>query len=215
MRRKTAVKPQPPHGMANSLRLIDEFVAVAAPVTEKVTVHLAIVAIGHAAEHAVAFAGDRVAAYAAVDADRRRRLQVPLARVVPLERLVGKHARRADFDQVSGEFAFQDAVLVGAREGYYGECKFSIDLDTPSYLKMDRNSIKGLFGKFNPSSGDLVLSKNGELLGIMANNTYCLRIRDFKAVATFRFRQDLREQHTGQTLARFASYVISLPFNLQ
>ena len=50
----------------------------------------------------------------------------------------------------------QDAVLVGAREGYYGESKFQIDLSTPNYVKMDRNSFKGLFGKFNPSRGDLV-----------------------------------------------------------
>ena len=28
-------------------------------------------------------------------------------------------------------FKFQDAVLVGAREGYYGECQFQIDLSTP------------------------------------------------------------------------------------
>jgi hypothetical protein len=63
-------------------------------------------------------------------------------------------------------FKFQDAVLIGARDGYYGECRFEIDLATPQYLKLDRNFIKGLFGKFNPSSGDLVFSKKGEVLGI-------------------------------------------------
>ena len=78
----------------------------------------------------------------------------------------------------SDPFKFQDAVLVGAREGYYGECKFEIDLTTPEYLKLDRSLLKGLFGKFNPSRGDLVFSKTGELLGIMANSTYCLMIRN-------------------------------------
>jgi hypothetical protein len=52
-------------------------------------------------------------------------------------------------------FKFQDAVLVGAGEGYYGECKFEIDLSAPAYLKLDRSVLKGLFGKFNPSRGDL------------------------------------------------------------
>lgn len=112
-------------------------------------------------------------------------------------------------------YKFQDAVLVGAREGYYGECKFQIDLSTPDYLKMDHNSLKGLFGKFNPSSGDLVFSKNGQLLGIMANNSHCLLIRDFKSVVTFRFGQDLREQHTGATLSRFYAHLLSMPFRLQ
>src|SRR5260370_23436787 len=65
---------------------------------------------------------------------------------------------------VSSEpFKFQDAVLVGAREGYYGECKFELDLTTPGYVKLDRSVLRGLFGKFNPSRGDLVFSKMGEL----------------------------------------------------
>src|SRR5438093_3934257 len=85
----------------------------------------------------------------------------------------------------SDPFKFQDAVLVGAREGYYGECKFEIDLTTPEYVKLDNSFLKGLFGKFNPSRGDLVFSKTGELLGIMANSTYCLMIRNFYGAASF------------------------------
>ena len=115
----------------------------------------------------------------------------------------------------SDPFKFQDAVLVGAREGYYGECKFQIDLTTPEYLKMDHNSLKGLFGKFNPSRGDLVFSRNGELLGVMANNTYCMMIHNFDATATFRFGQDVRDQHTGDTLSRLYSSVAQLPSKLQ
>ena len=39
---------------------------------------------------------------------------------------------------------FQDAVLIGADEGYYGECDFQIDLNTPHYLKLDHDFLKGL-----------------------------------------------------------------------
>lgn len=112
-------------------------------------------------------------------------------------------------------FKFQDAVLVGAREGYYGECKFQIELDTPDYVKLDRSLIRGLFGKFNPSRGDLVFSKTGELLGVMANSTFCLMIRNFDAAATFQFGQDVRAQRTGGTLARFYSDVYRMPMKLQ
>src|SRR5208283_574405 len=97
-------------------------------------------------------------------------------------------------------FVFQDAVVAGTRGDYYGECKFQIDAAAPRYLKMDHNSLKGLFGKFNPSSGDLVLSKSGELLGVMANNNYCAIIRRFEPAATFRFGLDGRNQETAQTL---------------
>src|SRR5207249_1416822 len=114
----------------------------------------------------------------------------------------------------SDPFKFQDAVLVGAKEGYYGECKFQIDLSTPEYVKLDHNFLKGLFGKFNPSRGDLVFSKTGELLGIMANNTYCLMLRSFNPAATFPFGQNLREQHTGATLSMLYLRVVAMPFKL-
>lgn len=112
-------------------------------------------------------------------------------------------------------FKFQEAVLVGAKEGYYGECRFQIDLSTPDYLKLDRSFLKGLFGKFNPSSGDLVFSRNGELLGVMANNTYCLMLQNFDSAATLRFGQDVRAQHTGGTLSQLYSVVAQLPLRLQ
>lgn len=112
-------------------------------------------------------------------------------------------------------FKFQDAVLIGTRENYYGECKFEIDVTTPDYLKIDRSVLKGLFGKFNPSRGDLVFSRTGQLLGIMANSTYCMMIRNFDPAATFQFGQDMRPQHTGGTLAALYAQVSQLPSKLQ
>jgi hypothetical protein len=112
-------------------------------------------------------------------------------------------------------FKFQDAVLVGATEDYYGECRFEIDVSTPGYVKLDRNALKGLFGKFNPSRGDFVFSKNGDLLGIMANNTYCLMLNNFGARATFQFGQDVRSQRTGSTLSQLYSSVLQMPLKLQ
>jgi hypothetical protein len=112
-------------------------------------------------------------------------------------------------------FKFQDAVLIGSSENYYGECRFEIDVTTPDYVKLDRSVLKGLFGKFNPSRGDLVFSKTGELLGVMANGTYCLMIRNFDAAATFQFGPDVRAQHTGTILSQLHSMVATMPFKLQ
>jgi hypothetical protein len=112
-------------------------------------------------------------------------------------------------------YVFQDAVVVGTRDNYYGECKFQIDVSTPQYLKMDHNSIKGLFGKFNPSSGDLVLSKSGELLGVKANNNYCAVIRRFETVATFQFGPNSRNQQTALTLSTLYTFVSEMPYKLQ
>jgi hypothetical protein len=106
-------------------------------------------------------------------------------------------------------------VLVGTQEPYYGECRFEIDLAAPDYVKLDRNLLRGLFGKFNPSRGDLVFSKTGELLGIMANGTYCLMIRNFDAGATFRFGDDVRGEHTGMILSQLYAQVVQFPLKLQ
>ena len=91
---------------------------------------------------------------------------------------------------------------MGANEGYYGECKLEVDLSTPGYARLDHNLLKGLFGKFNPSRGDLVFTRNGDLAGVMANGSYCLLLRNFDSAATFQFGSDVRDQHTGHTLAR-------------
>jgi hypothetical protein len=115
----------------------------------------------------------------------------------------------------SNPYQFQDAVLIGASKGYYGECNFQIEPNTPQYVKLDRSLLKGLFGKFNPSRGDLVFSRTGELLGIMVNNTYCLTIRRFAPGATLAFGQNLRGQHTGGTLSELYGYVFQLPPRLQ
>ena len=115
----------------------------------------------------------------------------------------------------SDPYKFQDAVLINADEGYYGTCSFQIDLTTPEYVKLDRSLLKGLFGKFNPSRGDLVFSHNGELLGVMANSSYCLMLHKFGAAGTLQFGQASRGQHTGSVLSEMFSYVFQLPTKLQ
>lgn len=112
-------------------------------------------------------------------------------------------------------FKFQDAVLVSAQEDYYGECKFQIDVRTPDYVKLDRSFVKGLFGKFNPSRGDLVFSRTGELLGIMANNSYCMVIRKYDSSATFQLGQNMRTQYLADALGRFYVAVTKMPAELQ
>jgi hypothetical protein len=115
----------------------------------------------------------------------------------------------------SDPYKFQDAVLVGANEGYYGQCNFQMELSTPQYVKLDRSLLKGLFGKFNPSRGDLVFSRAGELLGLMVNNTYCLTLHGFASARTIPFDRDLRDQSTGGTLARLSDQVFQMPMRLQ
>lgn len=134
---------------------------------------------------------------------------------IPVTEAQAKQLGSRVYNLAANPFKFQDAVLVGAREGYYGECKFQIDLATPQYVKMDRNLFKGIFGKFNPSRGDLVFTKTGEFLGLMVNSSYCVVVHNCKPYTTFQFGADVRSQHTGSVLARFFRMVSEMPFRLQ
>jgi hypothetical protein len=134
---------------------------------------------------------------------------------VPLTQAEAKQLGGTPYRASSEPFKFQDAVVVGSQEDYYGECSFQIDLAAPLYLKMERNSLKGLFGKFNPSRGDLVFSRTGELLGVMANSTYCMMIKNFNPTATLHFAQDVRSQQPAETLARLYTLIAKLPNKLQ
>lgn len=142
-------------------------------------------------------------------------LRDPRIILIPVTREEVKHLGVQAYRSASDPYKFQDAVLVGASEGYYGECRFQIDLSTPDYVRLDNSFMRGLFGKFNPTRGDLVLSRNGELLGIMANSTYCVMLRDFNIAATLTFAPDARTQNTGRTLSQLYSVITQLPPKLQ
>lgn len=142
-------------------------------------------------------------------------LRDPRVVLMPITKEQVKQLGVNTYKTAGDPYKFQDAVLVGATEGYYGECRFQIDLSTPDYVKLDNSFVKGIFGKFNPSRGDLVFSRNGELIGIMANNTYCLMLKNFNIAATVRFSQDVKAQNTGRTLSTLYSVLAQMPPRLQ
>lgn len=142
-------------------------------------------------------------------------LRDPRVVLIPVDAAETRQLACRVYRASSAPYKFEDAVLVGAREGYYGECRFQIDIATPGYVKLDRSVLKGLFGKFNPSSGDLVFSRTGELLGVMANDSYCMVLDNFYSAAGFRLGNDVRDQHTGSTLSAMYSMVMEMPSRLQ
>ncbi|MDE3098130.1 MAG: hypothetical protein KGJ88_01520 [Verrucomicrobiota bacterium] len=139
----------------------------------------------------------------------------PRVVLIPVSRRAARDLNCNVYRLSSDPYKFQDAVLVGANEDYYGQCNFQIDVATPQYVKLDRSLLKGLFGHFNPSRGDFVFSRTGELLGIMVNDTYCLTLHAFEPAATFAFNQSLKGRSTGGTLAQLYDGVFRLPQRLQ
>ena len=111
-------------------------------------------------------------------------------------------------------FKFTEAVLVNGGGKGYGEVGFKLDASQPSYVRVDNRFFKRLFGDFAPSRGDLVLSKTGELLGIMVNSDYCAVVNNFLPNKTITLG-DVSSQHTSDLLNALAGRKLALPLKLQ
>ncbi len=110
---------------------------------------------------------------------------------------------------------FPDALLISNGGAGYGEVSFKLDAAQPGFVRMDNRLMKRLFGDFSPSRGDLVLSKTGELLGIMVTSDYCAVINNFLPSKTIQTGEDITEQKTGAILDQMAARVRMLPFRMQ
>jgi chemotaxis protein histidine kinase CheA len=109
---------------------------------------------------------------------------------------------------------FPEALLISNGGAGYGEVAFKLDATMPGFVRMDNRLMKRMFGDFSPSRGDLVLSKTGELLGIMVNSDYCAVINNFLPSRTIQ-TGDAGDQKTGAILNEMAMRVRALPFRMQ
>jgi hypothetical protein len=83
-------------------------------------------------------------------------------------------------------FRFPDAVLISNGGNGYGEVPFKLDASLPGYVRMDNRLVRRLFGDFSPTRGDLVLSKTGDLLGVMVSSDLCVMVDSFAPAATLK-----------------------------
>lgn len=113
-------------------------------------------------------------------------------------------------------FKFTEAVLVNRGGKHYGEVEFKLNAATPGYVKM-RNRIlsRVLQGEFSPSTGDIVLSKTGEFLGVMVNSDYCAVLQTFETLPGYAFDEKTTTDMVRNRLVELDTRVSRLPFALQ
>tara|TARA_B100000959_G_scaffold282081_1_gene347686 strand:- start:133 stop:1872 length:1740 start_codon:yes stop_codon:yes gene_type:complete len=76
-------------------------------------------------------------------------------------------------------FKFPTAFIMSKNGEKFGTTDFYTDPNHKGYVKVDRIApLLNFGGKFTPTRGDLVFSRTGDLLGLMANNKYCLVIQN-------------------------------------
>jgi X-X-X-Leu-X-X-Gly heptad repeat protein len=112
-------------------------------------------------------------------------------------------------------FKFPEAVLIDGGGRGYGEVGFKLDPSDPGFVQFDNRLFKRLFGDFSPKRGDLVFSKSGELLGIMANNDYCALLKNFTPAKTIQAGTGIRNQTTGALFDGLIARVRAMPAKLQ
>ncbi len=112
-------------------------------------------------------------------------------------------------------FQFTEALIIANGGAGYGEVPFKLDAANSSYVRMDNRLVRRLFGDFSPSRGDLVLSKTGELLGIMVNSDYCALVTNFLPSQVIRTGDDLASRPTGKQLEDLTLRLRKLPARIQ
>jgi len=114
----------------------------------------------------------------------------------------------------SEPFKFPEAMLVHRGGKGYGETPFKLDQVAPGYVKMDNRFFKRLFGDFSPSRGDIVLSRNGDFLGIMVNSDYCAVISHLVTLRPVKL-PDTRTQGLGRMLREMEQKVDDMPWRMR
>jgi hypothetical protein len=139
----------------------------------------------------------------------------PRVVVLPLDTANSGRAGVRIYPLARNPFRYPEAVLISRGGRYYGEVEFRLDPRTPGYVRMKTKILTRLFGEFSPSAGDVVLSKTGELLGVMANGEYCLVLKDLLPAAGGVLDANLGRALMGQKLEEFRAWQDRLPLPLQ
>ncbi|MEQ9824951.1 MAG: hypothetical protein ABQ298_11250 [Puniceicoccaceae bacterium] len=96
----------------------------------------------------------------------------PRIMLIPIDEALIEGSELKVYPLVLEPFRFPKAVVIDARNNYFGESSFKVHPNFSYALEMDRKIISQLFGEFSPSRGDLVIAQTGEFMGVLVNNEY-------------------------------------------
>jgi len=115
----------------------------------------------------------------------------------------------------SDPFRFPKALLISPSGKGYGECAFKLEPSFPGYLEMDSRFLNRLQGEYAPESGDIVLSLNGEFLGMMVNDQFCALVPSLEAGPALPLDSKGASRSAGETLATLKKRASALDLRLQ
>ncbi len=96
---------------------------------------------------------------------------------VPVTQAQAEAAGIKPYNLEQNPMRFQEVVVVQAVGDRYAEASVKLDPSAPGYLRVPTSVTNRIFGSFSPSRGDLVFSKNGDLIGFMVSNGRAVILR--------------------------------------
>lgn len=139
----------------------------------------------------------------------------PRIALIPVDMASSTRLGTRVYSLAADPFRFSEAVLVGSNGRYYGETEFKLDVSTPRYVRMNSRILSRLFGEFSPSTGDLVFSKTGELLGVMVNSSYCAVMLELPVLTRVASGENPGGLGTREALATVRAALGRLPQRVQ
>ena len=115
----------------------------------------------------------------------------------------------------SDPFRFPKALLISPSGKGYGECTFKLEPSFPGYLEMDSRFLNRLQGEYAPEAGDIVLSLNGEFLGMMVNDLFCALVPSLEPGPALPLDTKGASRGAGETLGTLKKRASSLDLRLQ
>lgn len=134
---------------------------------------------------------------------------------IPVNQTLAEISGLKIYDLTADPFRFPKAVLISKGGKGYGEAEFRLDPQNPDFVKMKGGGFRALFGEFSPSTGDLALSKSGELLGVMVNSEYCVLLRSLNRIPGSQIKETDRRLDTKRLLEELKLRIDQLPYPLQ
>jgi hypothetical protein len=139
----------------------------------------------------------------------------PRVALIPVDPATAARLGTRVYSLTSDPFKFPEAVLVSSNGRYYGEVEFKLDVTTPRYVRMKSRILSRLFGEFSPSTGDLVFSKTGELLGVMVNSSYCAIILELPVLTRVPVGENPSGIGAREKLSEVRNALLRLPAKVQ
>lgn len=126
----------------------------------------------------------------------------PRILAIPLPRHLADEQDIKVFSLAKEPFRFDRAVVINNQDNNFGESSFKSRTDNEAYVEMDRRILSRITGEFTPSTGDLVITRSGNVLGMVVDSRHAPILENLTTTEGIRLGDDYTENEVRALLRR-------------